>query len=95
MRGGRGEAGNGRAEAEFLEREGFDFSSGLETFGLLESFHGRDGGFVPFAGRVALIEAFAGQGLLDFLDAGGIGGELAAGFRRGGFLFLGNRFRGR
>jgi hypothetical protein len=82
-RAGRGEAGDGRAEAEFLERESVDFSGGLQTLGLLEILHGGDGGVVPLAGGFFVIDALTSKGLLDFLDAGRLGSELAAGARGG------------
>jgi len=75
-----------------LEPEGFDFAGGWEAFGLLEILHGSDGGLVPLAGGFALVEAFEGEGLLNFFYAGGVGGELAAG---GGFFLFGGGMSGR
>ena len=94
-RSGRGDAGDGGAEAEFLERDGLDFASRGEAFGLLEILHGGDGSVVPLAGGFALVEAFTGEGLLDFRNARRFGRELAAGAGGGLLFFLRSSVRGR
>lgn len=78
-----GDAGDGRAEAELLQRAGVEFAGRRQAIRLLILLHRLNRGRIPLPCRLAGVMAGAGQRRLHFRDTFRSWGAAAAGFSLG------------